>query len=253
MNRHPVLLEVCCGSLEDALAATNGGADRIELNSALYLGGLTPSVGTLCAVKENCPIPVIAMVRPRGGGFCYPESTYKLMLREADMLLQNGADGLAFGFLNQDRSPQEDRIRTFVELIHSYGKEAVFHRAIDCVPDQGKAMEVLIASGVDRVLTSGTRQSAWEGREQIARLQEQFGKEIQILPGSGLRRKNAIPFIEQTGVYQIHSSCKGWERDTTGVTDKVSFAYCPGEHAQDYEVVDQEEVIGLKAVLESWG
>lgn len=251
MSRNSILLEICCGSLEDALAAAAGGADRIELNSALYLGGLTPSMATLLAVRESCPIPVIAMVRPRGGGFCYPESTYRLMLREAELLLKNGADGLAFGFLHEDRSLQVERTRAFVELIHSYGREAVFHRAIDCVPDQEQVMDALITCGVDRVLTSGGRATAWEGREQIARLQKQYGQEMQILPGSGLRKENAVEFVRQTGVGQIHSSCRGWEKDGTGVTNQVSFAYCPGEHASDYEAVDRTEVCGLKASLEA--
>ena len=140
-NESTTLLEICCGCLEDVLVADEAGADRIELNSALYLGGLTPSMATLQAVKEGCSLPVVAMVRHRGGGFCYGETEYKLMLKEAELLLQNGADGLAFGFLQEDRNLDVERTKAFVELIHSQGKEAVFHRAIDCVPDMEQASE----------------------------------------------------------------------------------------------------------------
>lgn len=248
-NESTTLLEICCGCLEDALVADETGADRIELNSALYIGGLTPSMATLQAVKEGCFLPVVAMVRHRGGGFCYGETEYKLMLKEAELLLQNGADGLAFGFLQEDRNLDVERTKAFVELIHSQGKEAVFHRAIDCVPDMEQALENLIGCGVDRVLTSGGKATAWEGRELLAKLQKQYGEEIQILPGSGLRKENAVEFVRQTGVHQIHSSCRGWKRDNTGVTESVTFAYCPGEHASDYEVVSREEVEALRRAL----
>jgi copper homeostasis protein len=84
-----ITLEICCGSLEDAKAAQAGGADRIELNSALYLGGLTPSLATLLLVKEQCTIPVAAMVRPRGGGFCYSDDEFAVMLKDAEILMKN--------------------------------------------------------------------------------------------------------------------------------------------------------------------
>lgn len=250
MQGKRVLLEICCGSFEDALGAAAAGADRIELNSALFLGGLTPTLGTLLSVKENTPIPVIAMVRPRGGGFCYGKAEYELMRRDAELLLQNGADGLAFGFLKQDGRVCTERTKAFVDLAHSYGAEAVFHRAFDCTPKQEEAIEQLIGSGVDRVLTSGGRQSAWEGREQIAGLQAQYGNAIQILPGSGLRKENAAAFLRQTKVTQLHSSCRGWEKDATAIAGQVSFAYNTGSHAEEYEIVSKEEVKGLKAVLE---
>ena len=103
---------------------------------------------------------------------------------------------------------------------------------------------------MDRVLTSGGRATAWEGREQLRYLQKQYGAQLQILPGSGLRKENAAEFVRQTGVRQLHSSCRGWKRDATGMTEKVSFAYCSGEHEQDYEAVSREEVTALRRVLQ---
>ena len=93
-----IAAEICCGGYEDALQASRGGARRVELNSALYLGGLTPGLGTLKLTKEKTDLTVISMVRPRGGGFCYSEAEYAAMLRDAEELLRAGTDGIAFGF-----------------------------------------------------------------------------------------------------------------------------------------------------------
>lgn len=98
------IIEICCGSYEDAINAYRGGAKRIELNSALYLGGLTPSIATLELIKRNTDLEVICMVRPRGAGFCYSDLEKKQIFAEAKALLERGADGLAFGFLTEDRT-----------------------------------------------------------------------------------------------------------------------------------------------------
>ena len=96
-SSHPILLEVCLASVEDALTAQRCGADRIELNCALELGGLTPSIGMLAAIKQSVDIPVIVMVRPRAGDFCYDAPEFDVMLRDMDLLRENSADGFAFG------------------------------------------------------------------------------------------------------------------------------------------------------------
>ena len=109
-------LEVCCGSAEDVLEAERGGADRVELNSALFQGGLTPSIGALVTAKRLSRLPVMAMVRPRQGGFCYTDTEYQTALADAELLLEHGADGLVFGFLNADGSLDAARTREFVRV-----------------------------------------------------------------------------------------------------------------------------------------
>lgn len=174
------MIEVCCGSYKDGLRAYKGGATRIELNSALYLGGLTPSVASLKLLKRETTLTIICMVRPRGAGFTYDEIEYKQMLLEAEELLENGADGLAFGFLNSDHTINEKRTREFVELIHKYHRTAVFHRAFDCCDDLDHAMTQLVELGIDRVLTSGGQPTAIDGADKIKSLQENYGKDIEI-------------------------------------------------------------------------
>src|SRR5579862_4091980 len=97
-----ILLEICCGSIDDAIQSENGGADRVELCSALFLGGLTPSIGTIQEAKRRLRIPVIVMVRPRGGGFAYSEAEMASMERDTEAAVENGADGIVFGILQAD-------------------------------------------------------------------------------------------------------------------------------------------------------
>lgn len=242
-------IEVCCGSYEDCINAALGKADRVELNSALHLGGLTPAIGTVQLVKSEIAIPVICMVRPRGAGFCYTEAESKAMFADAKALLEVGADGLAFGFLHEDGSIDVAKNQKMVDLIHQYQKEAVFHRAFDCVKDPYQAMETLIEMGVDRVLTSGLEAKAYDGRALIKELQQKYGTQIEILAGSGVNATNAKALMEETGISQVHSSCKSWVKDpTTNVNPGVTYAYASGDLALYYDVVSLELV---KKIVES--
>ena len=244
------IIEICCGSYEDALAAHRGGAKRIELNSALYLGGLTPSLGTLQLVKKNTDLKVIAMVRPRGAGFCYSEADFEVMKADAEILMENGADGIAFGCLDENGEIQEEQTKEIIDIIKKYHGEVVFHRAFDCVKDPYESMEKLIAMGVDRVLTSGLKAKAMGGMELIAKLQELYGEKIEILAGSGINASNALEIMEKTGITQVHSSCKGWVNDPTTTGEEVSYSYVEGEHKDDYDVVDEKQVRKLAEIIE---
>ena len=112
-----VLLEICCGSIDDAIEAEKGGADRVELCSALFLGGLTPSFGTIQEAKRRLRIPVVVMVRPRGGGFAYSEAEMASMERDAKAAVEAGADGIVFGILQADGRIDIARCRRIRQLI----------------------------------------------------------------------------------------------------------------------------------------
>lgn len=236
------IIEICCGSYEDALAAYRGGAKRIELNSALYLGGLTPSLGTLLLVKKHTELQVIAMVRPRGAGFCYTDAEFETMMLDAELLMKNGADGIAFGFLDQDGNIDEKRTKSMTDMVRAYGKEAVFHRAFDCVQDPYRAMEQLISLGIHRVLTSGQKAKAMDGIELIADLQKKYGDRVEILAGSGMNADNASEMFRRSGISQVHSSCRGWLLDPTTTGPEVTYSYAASPHENDYEAVDEKLV-----------
>lgn len=245
------IVEICCGSYDDARQALKGGAQRIELNSALALGGLTPSAATLRLVKENLPaLKVIAMVRPRGAGFCYTEEEFLEMEAACKELLKNGADGIAFGCLNANASLDMERNKRLLSLIKENGKEAVFHRAFDCVENPFETIEQLINLGVDRVLTSGLKAKAMDGAEMIRTLQERYGSRIQILAGSGVNAGNVCELLERTGITQVHSSCKAWREDPTTVGNGVSYSMFKGEQELMYDVVSAELVQKLLAQIE---
>ena len=244
------VIEVCAGSYGDCLAAEKGGATRVELNSALSVGGLTPTLATLRRVKEETGLKVICMDRPRAAGFCYGEEDTVIMMDDAKVLLENGADGIAFGFLKEDSSVDVTKTKTMCDLIHSYGKEAVFHRAFDVTPDPFMAMETLIQCGVDRVLTSGQKAKAMDGMNLIGELQKKYGDKVEILAGSGMNAGNAMDMIRTTGIHQVHSSCKGYETDPTTEKNGVTYAYLTEPHAMDYDVVKEELVRNLCEVVQ---
>ena len=130
------VLEICCGSFSDVKTAYENGADRVELNSALYMGGLTPTFANLIYAKENCNIPVVAMVRPRGGGFCYSDEEYDTMLYGCKNSFRAWSRRYCVWILTEEKLLDEKRTKEMIELIHKYGREAVFHRAFDCIDNQ---------------------------------------------------------------------------------------------------------------------
>lgn len=233
------IVEVCAGSYQDCIAAYKGKATRVELNSALSVGGLTPSLASLRRVKKETNLQVICMVRPRAAGFCYEKEDVEIMFEDAKILLENGADGISFGFLKKDGTIQKEQTKRMVKMIHSYKKEAVFHRAFDVTPNPFQAIETLIDCDVDRILTSGQQDKAIQGMELLKKLHQKYGKQIQILPGSGINAENAKYMMEYTGINQVHSSCKNYKTDKTTTKNEVSFSYMDADHELDYDVVDE--------------
>lgn len=241
------MLEICCGSYEDALAAYRGGAKRIELNSALHLGGLTPSLGALRLTKKNTDLKVITMVRPRGAGFHYSAADFETMKIDAELMMENGADGIAFGCLDEKGNIDEAQTQAIIDIVKRYDGEVVFHRAFDCVSDPYQSIEKLIEMGVDRILTSGLKAKAMAGIDLIADLQKKYGDKIELLAGSGMNASNAKEMMDKTGISQVHSSCKGWLCDPTTTGEEVSYSYAAEPHENDYDVVDVELVKKLVA------
>ncbi|MEA3225454.1 MAG: copper homeostasis protein CutC [Planctomycetota bacterium] len=242
-----ILIEVCCGSTDDAIEAERGGAGRVELNSSLFFGGLTPSLGSVIEAKKRLSIPVIVMIRPRGGGFCYTEAEMATMLHDARLAIEHGADGLAFGILTQDGSIDKDRCRQIVEL--AGGKEAIFHRAFDVTPDPLKALDQLVGLGFTRILTSGQEKSAPEGAELIKELISCAGDRIEILPGGGIRQHNIRAILEQTGAKQVHLSA--FEQRFDGSVHNrphITFGGALRPPEDRYDVVDRN---AIRSICES--
>ena len=243
-----ILLEICCGSAEDAIEAAAGGADRVELCSALFLGGLTPSLGSLQQVKQRTSIPVIAMDRPRQAGFRYSPTEFAVMERDAELLLAHGADGIVFGILNEDGAV--DVVRTGALRQRAGSRQAVFHRAFDVTPDPFRALEQLIDLGITRVLTSGQRNRAPEGADLIRRLIEQARDRIEVLPGAGITVENARQFVGATNCSQLHLTAFKARRDTSTLANPaIQFGSPSGPAENEYELTDREYVRRVKQEL----
>jgi copper homeostasis protein len=245
-----VLLEICCGSIDDAIEAEKGGADRVELCSALFLGGLTPSSGTIQEAKRRLKIPVVVMVRPRGGGFAYSEAEMASMERDAEAAVENGADGVVFGVLQSDGRIDVARCRRIRQLIGK--RQAVFHRAFDVTPDPFDALEQLVDLGITRILTSGQKDSVPEGVELIKKLIERAGDRIEILPGGGIQPWNVKEMIERTGCRQVHLTASRMVSDTsTQARPAITFGGALYPPEDRYPVTDGKLVRRLSTMLRS--
>ncbi len=202
-----VLLEICIDSVESALAAQEGGADRVELCTALFEGGLTPSAGLLEIVRERIRIGLAAMIRPRGGDFCYSADEFAVMERDVVQARKLGADVIVLGLLNPDGTIDRPRSARLVELARPL--PVTFHRAFDMARDPHEALDAVLELGVERLLTSGQEKSAVEGMDLIADLVKRAGERLVVMPGGGVTERNLEKILTHTRAREIHGSASG--------------------------------------------
>lgn len=184
-----LVIEVCVDSVESALAAQAGGADRVELCDNLMEGGTTPSAGTIGVARSQLSIGLHVLIRPRGGDFYYSDLEMEIMRLDITHAKALGVDGVVLGILTPDG--RVDTVRTAELIALARPMRVTFHRAFDMVADPRQALEDVIDLGCERILTSGLEPSAWEGIDQIAALIEQAGDRVIIMPGGGVGRNLA--------------------------------------------------------------
>jgi len=141
--------------IDDAIIASHHDVDRYELVSAIELGGLTPNIGVLKLIKEKTSQEIVCMNRPRGGNFVYTDGEFEEMMLDAKNMIEAGADGIVFGFLHEDNSLDVEKTKKMIDLIHSYNKEAIFHKASDMTADIKEATRQLVELKIDRIMTNG--------------------------------------------------------------------------------------------------
>lgn len=246
-----ILVEVCCGSADDVIEAKKAGADRVELNSDLFHGGLTPTVGSLLVAKRKTGMKIMTMIRPREGGFCYTEAEFAVAIEDAKQLLANGSDGLVFGFLHADGTIDVERTAVLAKLAHSAGKEAVFHRAIDVVPDWKQALDLLIDLNITRVLTSGQEADVSNGTETVREMIRYAAGRIQILPGAGITARNYQRIVAETGTDQIHLAAHRSVADTSVLNNRsIFYGGCLYPPEDRFNMIDKEYISGIVTGLE---
>ena len=198
-----ILVEAAIETLDAACAAEETGADRLELCADLGVGGLTPPDAIVRAVVGAAAIPVVAIVRPRPGGFVYDAAEIRAMLGDIGALSRAGLSGVVCGALAADGAVDAAATRAMVDAAD--GLPVTFHRAFDAVHDKAAALEILIDAGVARLLTSGGAPTALEGAETIASLMRQARDRIQIVAGGGVRAHNVRDILARTGATAVHA------------------------------------------------
>ena len=199
------LLEVCCGNLESVDAAVAGGAQRIELCSALEVDGLTPPVEWIREVRKRYPSLIVhVLVRSRAGDFVYTGEEVETMAAQVEAALEAGADGIVIGCLTAGGDVD---IPAMEQLVRTVGRVSItFHRAFDLCKRPFDALEQIIALGCDRILTSGQGPTVVEGSDMLRELRKRADGRIIILPGGGVTPQNAGRILAMTGCTEIHAS-----------------------------------------------
>lgn len=225
-------IEICAYSLESCINAQAGGAGRIELCGGLGEGGTTPSAGLIEVVKKHIQIPVYVMIRPRGGDFVYDVFEEEIMRKDINLAKQLGANGVVLGILSADG--QVDVVRTKALVDYAYPMKVTFHRAFDLTPDPVKALKAVIATGAERILTSGQKPSAVEATDLLKKLAKEAGQSIEIMAGGGVNHTNAKQLAE-TGVHALHLTAKAFRPGRQ--------KYFPAEISMAGEIPDERSVL----------
>lgn len=198
------VLEIATNSLGSALAAQEGGADRVELCDNLDEGGTTPSYGTIAGARDRLRIPLYVLIRPRAGDFCYDAAEVEVMLRDIECCVRLGCDGVVIGALGIDGDVDEAACRELIATAGSLG--VTFHRAFDAARDQARALDSIIALGCERVLTSGGEADALSGAERTAGFVKQVGSRLKVMAGAGIDAGNIREVAARSNAHELHGS-----------------------------------------------
>jgi copper homeostasis protein len=244
-----MLFEICIDSVEGAIAAQQGGAQRVELCDNLVEGGTTPSLGMVQVARASVTLAVNVIIRPRGGDFCYTDLEFEVMKRDIQAVKAAGANGVVLGLLLPDGTVDAVRTRQLVELARPLS--VTFHRAFDLCRDPAEALDTLIELGIDRLLTSGQQPDALQGAACIAALVRQAQGRIVIMPGGGVDERTLPLIAAQTGANEFHFSARVLQSSPMqfrlpGVA--MGKAYQPDEYNRKVTVPER-----VRAIIQSLG
>lgn len=234
-------LEICCFNLESARIAADAGADRVELCADPFSGGTTPGMGLIKSVRRKLGIELYPIIRIRGGDFLFSQEEIDVMMHEVEACKMAGCEGVVLGMLLPDG--RVDMVNTSRLVEKAYPMGVCFHRAFDWTRNPFEALEEIIQTGCERILTSGQQPTAILGAHLIRDLILQADGRIQIMPGSGVRAANLADLKKDTGATQFHSSAR--------IMKKSSMDFIHPNMTEDQSVVmaDRREVAEMAEAL----
>ena len=226
--------------------AVKGGADRIELCTALSEGGLTPSFGLIKQCREKFNLPIFPIIRPRSGDFLYGDSEFEIITKDVLLCKQLNCDGVVVGFLTKDGTVDQKKTELIVKL--AYPMEVTFHRAFDRCKDPFAALEIIIEAGCQRILTSGQQQKAIDGIDLIKQLVVAADNRIVLMPGSGIKPDNIRMISEATGAVEFHGALRN------SIVSEMDFIH-PVFAAYDYTVpwINAMDIKSMRKALQETG
>jgi copper homeostasis protein len=240
--------EICTYTIQSAINAERAGAYRVELCDNFSEGGTTPSYGTVELTRKYIAIKLCVLVRPRGGDFYYSDLEFETMLKDIHAVKQLGADGIATGVLCSNGEIDKLKMKEIISLAGS--TPVTFHRAFDCVNDPFDSLNTLIELGVKRILTSGLKNSAIEGKDLIANLVEKAGGKIIIMPGGGINEANIEELVKTTKAGEYHLSGKGIVKSKMAFRNSdVKFNSSSSVPEYDYIESDDRKIKSVIGIL----
>ena len=231
------LLEVCVDSVESAMAAVHGGADRLELCGNLIIGGTTPSLYLYKEIKKHTDIPVHILLRPRFGDFCYSKAEISVMKQEICAFKKAGAEGVVIGVLKSDGTLDLERMRELIACAE--GMHITLHRAFDMCKDPFDTLDQAVELGIQTILTSGQQDSAMKGAQLLNKLVQRAAGRIQLQAGAGVKAEVIVPLFEQTGIRAYHMSGKVTLESAMQYRNPQVFMGLPG--IDEYEIWRTDE------------
>ncbi len=240
-------LEITVNSVTSALLAQEGGADRIELCENFHEGGTTPGMGSIAKARECLQVDLFVMIRPRGGDFHYSEMEFEIMKKDILSVRELGVDGVVLGMLNLDGTI--DRKRTSELVAISRPMQVTFHRAFDLTVDPFAALEEVIDTGIDRILTSGQAPSAPQGAAILATLVKLAGNRIIIMPGSGINENNILELCRLTRAREYHASLRTRRKSDMLFQREGIFMGDPGHSIHTYDMASPGRINLMKKIM----
>lgn len=224
-----MILEICTPTIQSAINAQLGGAQRVELCANLREGGTTPSAATILACKKHLTIPTFVLIRERGGDFCYSDLEVEVMLNDIIFCRENAVEGVVIGAITADKKIHEAHTKAMIAAAGNM--QITFHRAFDRLENPYQALEILKKMNIHRILTSGQAENAVSGIPILKKLIEQADNQLIIMPGAGILPENMKQIVSETGCKEIHFSAKKtivsalggehWESDVAMVQEGI--------------------------------